>query len=384
MTGPGRRLRILSVVTLVSPDGAFGGPLSVAINQARALRAAGHEVVLAAGATGYDTAPTEISGVPARLFPAHRVLPIPGYAAMRARGLNRWLRGVVSGFDVVHVHLARDLVTMPAAIAVRRAGVPYVVQTHGMIIAGSNPAFGPIDRIWTRSVVGDARAAYCLDQREADDLRAVLGPTSARVRLLRNGILADERDTAVRPLPPEVLFLARLHPRKGAGVFAAAALELLRRGVQARFRVAGPEEGAESEVDALVSVARSEGFGEDRLRREPPVPPEQVPARMAGAAVFVAPAVREPFGMTIVEALSVGTPVVVSDDGGLADFVRRTDCGRVVEVGVGTVADAIGDLLADPDAAAACGRRGRAAVQAQYGMDGIVADLVATYQEEAG
>lgn len=75
-------MRILSVVTLVSPDGAFGGPVRVALNQATALRELGHDVTLAAGGRGFDEPPTELDGVPVRLFPARTVVPGIGFAGL--------------------------------------------------------------------------------------------------------------------------------------------------------------------------------------------------------------------------------------------------------------------------------------------------------------
>ena len=69
-------MRVLQVVSLVSPQGEYGGPTRVALAQCRALRDAGHDVVLAAGSWGYDPVPREVDGVRVRLF--HAVAPMPG------------------------------------------------------------------------------------------------------------------------------------------------------------------------------------------------------------------------------------------------------------------------------------------------------------------
>lgn len=74
-------MRILQVVSLLSPDGAFGGPARVAINQSAALIRKGHDVTLAAGTRGYPIPPTDIGGVPLRLFPARTLLPGLGFPA---------------------------------------------------------------------------------------------------------------------------------------------------------------------------------------------------------------------------------------------------------------------------------------------------------------
>ncbi|MDF0531094.1 glycosyltransferase [Tsukamurella sp. 8F] len=366
------RLRILHVVTLASPDGAFGGPLTVALAQARALADAGHDVTVAAGARGYTELPGELGGVPAALFPVRRVAPIPGFAPLWPIGMRRWLRARLADFDIVHVHLARDLVTMPAALLARRMGVPYCVQTHGMVVPGRR-AYALIDAPVTRSVLESARTVLALsaDEREQVD---EIARSNARISLLHNGIRVSEvaRSRSGRPM---AAFLARLHPRKRPEVFAEIARQLLGQGVDADFVLYGPPEGAEGAVDAVIGAAGDDG----RLRRTGAVAPDRVAETLAGADVLIVTAEREPFGMTVLEALAVGTPVIMRSDGGLADFVERSGAGLVVDGDVASFAAATAALLADREAAAAMGARGREAVAQAYGMDGVVRILSRAY-----
>jgi hypothetical protein len=109
-------MKILQVVTLVSPNGEYGGPVRVASNQSSALRDAGHSVVLAASQRPHPVTPVEVNGVPVRLFRARLMLPRSGFAGLTAPSmLWRFFRNRQS-FDVVHVHVARDLVTLPVAL----------------------------------------------------------------------------------------------------------------------------------------------------------------------------------------------------------------------------------------------------------------------------
>ena len=57
-------MRILHVVTLVSPDGEYGGPVRVATNLSKALRDLGHDVTIAAGTRGFESAPEQLDGTP--------------------------------------------------------------------------------------------------------------------------------------------------------------------------------------------------------------------------------------------------------------------------------------------------------------------------------
>ncbi|MFE3189507.1 glycosyltransferase [Nocardia sp. NPDC059240] len=351
-------MRILHLVTLVSPEGAYGGPVRVAFNQAAELRGRGDEVTVAGAARGYDRPPTAIGEVPVRLFPARTLLPATGFAGLAAPGLWRWVRRHGRDFDIVHIHLGRDLVTLPAALAVRRAGTPYVVQPHGMITPSAHPLAAPLDAGWTRKVLRDARAVCFLTPAERDDLGAVAGPRLPLVHL-DNGVpgYPPAAGTGV----PEVLFAARLHARKQPLAFIEMAKALLANGTDATFTLAGPDEGEGPAVRAALG-------SDPRLRWVGPLDPDRMPERMAAATVFVLPSVREPYPMAVLEAMSVGLPVVISPDCGLAPLVERTHSGIVTTPAPAQLAAAVGSLLTDRGRARAMGERGRQAVATELGM----------------
>ena len=147
-------MKIIHVVALASPDGAYGGPLRVAMNRVRALCASGHDAILVAGEVGYGSdVPEAIGDAPARLFPAAHLLGLRD-SIVDVIGLLRWLRDAAPRADIIHVHLARDFLTARAALHARSAGVPYVVQTHGMIRPPRNSAQRMFDAAITRRALG--------------------------------------------------------------------------------------------------------------------------------------------------------------------------------------------------------------------------------------
>lgn len=368
-------MRIISIVSLVTPDGAYGGPLRVAVNQASALAKLGHDVVLAAGARGYQSLPTEVDGVPARLFPAFDVLPGAGFAGITSPGLLRWLRGAMANTDVVHVHASRDLLTLPAAAIARRAKVPYLVQPHGMIDPSSNPLAIPLDAIWTKPLLRSAAGVLHLTDLERDQLREVAG--NLRFLPLSNGVPSAEPG-AKASADPEVLFLARLAPRKRPLVFAEAARLVAPDFPKARFTLVGPDEGEVPALKVVIEKAAAEGV---RITWEGALAPDRTLDRMRSADIYALPSVDEPYGMTVVEALSVGKPVVITDTCGLAGFVRKHDAGIVTDNTVGELAKALTELLSNPADAAARGARGRAAVKAEFSMEAIAQKLADYYSE---
>jgi glycosyltransferase involved in cell wall biosynthesis len=367
-------VRILHAVTLHSTTNAFGGPVRVALNLARGLRGYGDDVRLVALGDGFDgPLPRAVEGVPARLFQARRVLPV-GFSGITSPSLLARARALVRAADVVHVHLARDLVTLPLALTALRLGRPLVLQTHGMVDPSDRALARVLDTVAVRRLLRRADAVAHLTRYERAGLDAVLGTRTTPVNAVRlvNGVPAQER----RPLPdgpPRVLYAARLQARKRPRDFVAALPEILRRHPDARFVMAGPDEG---ELAATLELARALGVAGALVYAGTLTGPG-VLDELRRAHVHVLPSVDEPFPMSVLEALSVGTPSVVTESNGLAADIARTGAGRVVG-GPDGIAPAVLDLL---DAGA--GRAASAAAwelsRTAFSMDAVVDEVRRIY-----
>lgn len=253
-------MRILQVVSLISPQGEYGGPTRVALAHCQALREAGHEVVLAAGSWGYDPVPDEVEGVRVRLFPAYA--PVRGsFHGLASPGLAAFVARTAPTADVVHVHLARDLVTLPAGAAALVRHRPYVVQTHGMVVPSGNPLAPALDLLMTRRILRGAGRVLYLTDAERAGLQEVASPL--RLEFLRNGISVPE-PSALPAGPgrgPQILFLARVQARKHPLDFVEMARRLAPRHPDTTFRMIGPDEGQGAELRAAIAAS---GLG-DRL-----------------------------------------------------------------------------------------------------------------------
>ncbi|QXT63422.1 glycosyltransferase [Tessaracoccus palaemonis] len=369
-------MRILSVVTLISPLGEYGGPVRVAVNQAKALQDRGHQVQIIASTRGFprDEVPTQLDGVPLHLFRGIQVLPGAGFAGLAAPGLWAWLLRHVRSADVVHVHAARDLVTLPAAAIARLEGVPYFLQTHGMIDPSDNPLARPLDALMTRPVLRGAREIFHLTALERSQLLEVAGP-ALRLAELANGVpLADPPPVSVAG--PEVLFLARLAPRKRPMLLVDAARALHEKHPRARFTIVGPDEGEGPAVKQAVREAVNAGVP---VAWEGPLGPDLVLERTSRSTIYVLPSINEPYPMSVLEAMSVGRPVIITDTCGLAPLVERAGAGIVVGDSTDAFVDAVDALLSDPQLALDCGRRGREFVRSDLTMEAIAASLEQHY-----
>lgn len=376
-------LRILQVVTLISPDAAYGGPERVAFNQTAALVRMGHGATVAAAVRGYSDrspAPTERAGVPIAGFRSVTAIPGISFAGLSAPGMLAWFARNRRRFDVVHVHVARDLVTLPIGTAAVAAGLPVVLQCHGMIDPSSKAAAKPLDLALTLPLLRRAKQILYLNEVEHRNLIEVAGPQLPYSRLI-NGVSTEEpADPGRADVVPEVVMLCRMHARKRPIAFVQAAVRLLQAGIKARFTLIGPDEG---EMDRVQREIDASGFGAD-ITWIGPLEQTATAARLRKAAVYVLPSVDEPYPMSVLEAMSLGLPVVILDDNGLAPTVEQYDGGIVVDESIEHLTTAIGTLIEDAELRARKGARARQAVIETHSIDAVASRLEQIYRTAVG
>jgi len=332
-------LKIVHVVTYISEDGAFGGPVTVASEQARALAAAGHDVTILAGAPAarsYDE-----NGVSYRLFKARPVLPRSGFALVAAPNLWRAAFRARKSWDVAHMHLARDLVMLPTARVFRAFGVPMVTQTHGMVRARSDWTARILDAVFTRPILHKSAQVFALTDDEVEQLRKV-APRS-NVSRIKNGVRVEA--SPVEDRKERVLFLARLHSRKRPQSFVEMAQILAPKFPRHEFVLAGADEGELVAVKAAIAASGLDA----QISWVGAVPPSEVGQLMASAAVYVLPSVNEVFPMTILEAFQAETPVVTTSSLGMADLCEKFEAALITDGSPRGLAIAVERLLVDAD-----------------------------------
>lgn len=179
-----------------------------------------------------------------------------------------------------------------------------------------------------------------------------------------------------------VLFVGTVMPRKGVR-------ELVEAFASARSAVPeGPIDlvvAGEHDLDPAYTDTVYDAIGEadlaDRVRLAGFVDEEALPALYALADVLAVPSLEEGFGMTAIEGMAAGTPVVATRVGGLPEVVDDGVHGRLVDPGdVDGLASALAELLGDDDGRA---RMGEAAVDraASYSWSGVTKHFLSLYEE---
>ncbi len=252
-------------------------------------------------------------------------------------------------FALIHAHgFKAGLIARPAA---RIGHVPCLVTVHGDFISANasrlRPLYYAAESLLSRWTTGYVAVSSWL----ATELVKEYG-INAMVTVIPNGILLDGKKGECKDIPfaqgqPVVGTVARLAPQKGVEFFIRAAALLTGGFPGLRFLVVGdgplrPE---------LESLAAELGFGERLFFMGYR---DDVPAILKRLDVFVQPSLSEGQGITVLEAMAAGCPVVASSVGGLREIVRHGENGLLVEPkNIKGLADAISRVLTDEVMAAA-------------------------------
>jgi glycosyltransferase involved in cell wall biosynthesis len=246
--------------------------------------------------------------------------------------------------------------------------------------AQAQGAFTPFARAAKRGIAA-------LQQNQADAL--LVTTPAARSRIvgakhkekkivtLPHGI--DPERYPLAPAPqgaPTILFLGGIEQRKGIFTLLDAFRLVHAEFPECRLVVGGTGwQWGEmyAQVQAMPARPQIELLG--RVTRE------DVPTLLAGCTVFCMPSFGEPFGMSLLEAMSCGKPVVVTDAGGAGHLVDERGGRKVAPGDAAGLARALAEILASPELQARMGAHNRAAIENVYSWDRVIARLEDVYRD---
>ena len=286
--------------------------------------------------------------------------------------------------DLVHIHGIWQAHCAAAGGICRRANKPFLASAHGML-----EPWALRNKRWKKSPYSalverrNLRAAACLralTESEISDYRRY--GLSVPAALIPNGIdLPSSLDPAAFYLKYPglagkrlVLFLSRVHYKKGVDTLCRAWASVARDFPNAHLVVAGPDfEGTLAKVEALVAKLHLK----DRVTFTGMLGDADKWAALAAAECFVLPSHSEGFSVAVLEALAASLPVIVTPGCNFPE-VAQTGCGRIVAPEVEKIACALRTLLnCAPQERAAMGRRGRELVESRYAWPAIGARMAA-------
>lgn len=385
-------MNILHVSPYFAPAWAYGGPPRSILGLCRELARRGHSVAVATTDACDErrraSPPTEsIDGVRVFRFPNLSNHLAWRYQLFLPRGLGNFLDAHLADYEVVHVHMYRNVPSFLAHRRARRQRVPIVFSARGSIprIVRGRTAKAVYDTLDGRRLLRDAAVLVASTRAERDQYVA-MGVPPRKIAIVPNGI-----DIApYERLPPRggfastlgvpgariIAYLGRLNPRKGLDGLLLAFARLSARRWDAVLVLAGPDEGYRRRLERLahdLGISHRvvfTGFVDGDVRLQ----------ILADAAAVVYPAKHEVFGLVPFEALACGKPIVVADDSGCGELVGEARAGFVVPVDrPEPLEEAILSALEMGADVRAMVDRGRAFVLDRLGWPRIAAEMEAVY-----
>ena len=369
------RLLVLNWLDRENPD-AGGAELHLHEAFGR-IAGAGHEVtVITSGWGAGEAAETELDGIR-----VHRVGTRYTYP-LRVRGLA--LQLIRSrGIDL----LVEDLNKVPVFTPLW-SPVPVVLLVHHLfgdtvfreaslpLALATWTLERPIGRVYHRV------PTIAVSESTAADLVG-RGIDPDGVRVVHNGVDPAAFGSEPATEYPSLLYLGRLKRYKRLDLVLEALAVVRRRGLDARFRIAGTGD-AEAELRGLAASLELDGAVEFLGF----VTEEEKRSLFGESWVHVFTSEKEGWGLTTIEAAACGTPTIASDSPGLRDSVRNGQTGILVEHGnVGALADAFTRLLSDDGLRAELGegaRRFAKSLSWQNTADGVLAVLTSELARGGG
>ena len=239
--------------------------------------------------------------------------------------LFKQLRSEVKSFDLVHIHAWWNLVSIFSCLNALKNKVPVLLSARGTLSPYSfqNKNIGVKWAI--HHLLGKALLKKChvhaTSKREADAVSSLFKPQSMTV--LPNFIkLPEERHFAPRKHSPvfKLLFFSRIEEKKGLDLLIKALPDVT---IPYRLTIAG--DGEPAYVASLKTLAADNGLADriDWIGFQN----ENKFDLLYAHDLFVLPSYDENFGNAVIESLSVGTAVLISEDVGLEDYVNVNNLG---------------------------------------------------------
>jgi glycosyltransferase involved in cell wall biosynthesis len=292
-----------------------------------------------------------------------------------------------TGTRVLHVS---DVLGLLLALPARLLGVRIVYQVNYL---GGWPRRALLSLVAARAV----ERVLVFSNAQRDEVRARTFGLADRIAVVPPGLGATAFETPARDQARAALgvpadrraigMLGRFDHSKGHGTFLAAAARLVETRADLEILVGGGPLNAEALPhvaacgDWIRSEIRRRGL-EGRVRLLGWVP--RAAELLAALDVLVYPSEAEPFGMVVVEALAVGTPVVVADSGGPPEIVEGGRCGLVFETGdAEALARQVERLLGDAELCQALADSGRTRARTAFTSERYARDLEAVYERVA-
>ncbi|MDR3695479.1 XrtY-associated glycosyltransferase XYAG1 [Mucilaginibacter sp.] len=338
-------MKTLQICAAYKPAFIYGGPtMSVSMLAENLVKAGVYTEVYATTANGKQELPVTpgekvmVGGVPVTYF--KRITKDHSHYSPT---LLKQLRGEAKRFDVVHIHAWWNLVSIFSCLIALKNKVPVLLSARGTLSPYSFQNRNIGVKWALHHLLGKTLLKKChihaTSKREADAISSLFKPQSMTV--IQNFVkLPKERNFAAREYSPvfKLLFFSRIEEKKGLDLLIKALPDVT---IPYRLTIAG--DGEPDYVESLKTLAADNGLADkiDWIGFQN----ENKFDLLYAHDLFVLPSYDENFGNAVIESLSVGTAVLISEEVGLEDYVNVNSMGWLCHTNPASIAWHINNIV---------------------------------------
>ena len=390
-------MKVLHVISNVSPSA--GGPPEVLRGMTKAQASSGLTVHICTT----NRCPFSHTSMPLRDIRSYfdsnvkvHIFPAQFDSILFSFRMAFWLIFSMPSFDVVHIHGLYRFPASFAALIARLYKTPYLIRPHGSLDpylhkrSTLNLLF--LKRVYEKIIdfpnIVSASLIHFTSLDESSICKNYNFPTPQIV--VPNGLDWNRyaelpakgwlRNKLVLNDQPIVLFLGRLHFKKGFDLLIPSFSSVLQQFPDAQLVIAGPDNyGYAKQIKSLILDYNVD----QNVHFLGMLNSEEVLRAYVDSDVFVLPSYTENFGVAVIEAMACSVPVVVSDQVNIHDIVSSYDTGIVTSLLSDEIAKSLLLLLSNKEISCQLGRNGRKLVFEKYTWDKIVESLSLSYKNIA-
>jgi len=292
----------------------YGGVLA---NTLRMCRELSNQNCKTALWSTYFIEPLSITNIESYQFPNRRLSSAHPFVFQFSLKNFTTLWSAISKSEIIHVQFARELNPVAACLIAIFLRKSLVLQTHGMLVKSENITTKLWDLFFTNFILQRADLVLALQKDEFSNLKKF---SPKKLKILPNGISPHKMSPPdSSSSTPRIVFISRISERKRPEIFLNLAEMANKKSLPYEFAIYGT-------IDKKLG-----GFQESIKERnlgniyKGVLDEKQVFDTLRNSSILLLPSIKEPFPICILESLSVGTPVIVMNDCGIANEIRSLD-----------------------------------------------------------
>lgn len=371
----------------------IGGPFSALKNLLTVLSHKRHEIsVISPIPASYDKSKLKfVKGLPFKVrFLKQGLLNriIPGYS-------KYWKKEFKENLQESEIFHINGIFTH-YSLLISDLNKPYVLSLRGSLMKNAYKLSKLIMlkkiifmKLLGKKIIHKASLIHVMCQKELEDFLEFFPELKYKVSIIPNGLNLNEFQnipskkefTCKYPVLKNkkyILFLGRLHKIKGLDLLIKA-FNILSREDDLCLVIAGDDDG-DGYGNRIKKMVKNFNL-KDRVVFTGMLSGDDKLSALYNAEVFVLPSYSENFGMSVVESMACGTPVVISDKVGISKEIEENNAGIVVKTNAESIYAGIKNLLDNPDLGMRISENAKKMVKDYYDIDKVADKMAKAYRK---